>query len=526
VCSKTINIKSISFLISAAIVLIGVGILYTGLPGSPDQIELDYLAWLVLDGGIPYVDFVDNNWPGGYLLHMVSTILFGNTLHSWRILDYLIMVAGLACLADLLRRTFGVASACWAILLYPGLYAASYSFWFAGQRDATIGNLFWVVVWSYWAAWSQKKPVMQVLSGSFIAIAVLLKPTAIFIGPLLALHLVLWSFRGNQLNLKDVLLHIIGAVIGFTAVLIFVFGVVVIQGASIQAIFDSVWLYNLYSQGDPSITINYILKKAFLVHLESWHWITAVGIISILFVSLNAKEKSINNIFLYATIWLTGWISYVVQGRGFIYHLGVVYAGMLPFLFIGLGRLSEVQTKNLAVTKKIFAFIGISIVILGSAKKIYSTFSDTYAWRTGKLQTEQYYDKYSAGDNMSLGDVYRLMPFLASIVPKGETLLMIGTQSATNYLLERRQPIRFYYFPIFLEARAPINFVVRWNEIFRKEISQIQSPIALVNRSFLMESPKSESKITENSLVILSKYLEEKYEKVSQHGSVDLYRRR
>jgi Dolichyl-phosphate-mannose-protein mannosyltransferase len=526
VLRQTSTIAKFFFLASISVVLLGTGVLYTGLPGSPDQIELDYLAWLVLDGGIPYVDFVDNNWPGGYMLHMVSTFLFGNTLHSWRVLDYLIMAAGLACLVDLLRRAFGAASACWAAVLYPGLYAASFSFWFAGQRDATIANLFWIVIWCYWLAWNRKKPSWQIFAGSIIAVATLLKPTAIFIVPLISLHIVWCSAREERRSRKEALSHIFWAAIACGTVLMTAFGMVLLEGTSLQALLDSVWFFNWYSQNDPSITINGILWKALRVHFESWHWISAGVVLSVTWLFFLSKEKKFEVIFLFAVVYLAGWVSFVFQGRGFIYHLGIVYSGMLPFLFIGLGKLVEELLQNYSITKRTFAFVGILIAIFGSVKKNCNMFSDSYAWRSGRLQTEQYYDKYAAGDGMSLGDVHRLIPLLEKSVPMGETLLMLGTQSATNYLLERRQPTRFYYFPIFLEAREPLELVERWNEVFQNEVVQIHSPIALIDRSSLLEQPKSKNYITENSLLFLRTNLNENYEKIGEYKSVDLYRRR
>ena len=508
------------------LIIAGTGILYIGLPGSPDQLELDYIAWLVLDGGTPYVDFIDNNWPGGYMLHMISTALFGVNLHSWRVLDYLIMIIGLFCLYDLLRRTFSKAAAYWALILYPGLYTASFSFWFAGQRDATIANLFWIVIWSYWIGWHFKKPLCQIFAGLSLAVAILLKPTAIFFCPLLSLHSV-WSIVILKDNTwKEAMAHIGIGLSACCIALILAFAFVLFQGTDFQHLIDSVWLFNLYSQSDPNADKSNIVLNAINTHLVSWHWISIGMIVSALWLFLSRDKKYVEIALLFASVWLAGWLSYLIQGRGFDYHLAIIYAGMLPFLFMGLGRL----VKNLRPTKiklhNSLSLLLIAIAIFGITKKCHNMFADTYAWQSGKLGTAEYYDKFKAGDGMTLGDVYRLLPVIEAVAPQEKSLLMIGTQSATNYLLERRQPTRFYYFPIFLEARAPEKLVERWNDTFRNEIRQIASPFALVHRSSLLEAPKSKNELTEGSISLLNDILNQKYEFIHKYNRVDLYRLR
>jgi hypothetical protein len=513
------------FLLSG-VVIFATGILYVGLPASPDQLELDYLAGLVLSGGRPYVDFVDNNWPGGYLLHMVSAAFFGHSFHSWRLLDYLLMLFGLFFLCKLLLITVGKSSALWAAFLYPCFYTTAVSFWFPGQRDAVIANLFWATIWSHWRGWKTGRPQWQLFTGFLIAVAILIKPTAIIIGPLLVLHGLWWSMDRNG-TFRSVFLYQEGmAIVAGLCTLSVVFTAIFFMGTPITSLLDSVWFFNIYPQGSGRISSTILLQKALSVHIACWHWITLVSLISAGWLFFVERHIDVEVKFLFAVVWIAGWSAYFIQGRGFIYHLAIVYAGMLPFIFIGLGKLDEFLLTGISMGYKLLLMLIMGIVLVGAAKKYDSQYAATFRWLTGRLSTVEYYDNFSAGDDMSLGDVYRLLPKLRASIAPGETLLMIGTQSAANFVLNQRQPIRFYYLPIFLEARRPVDMVNRWNVNFRDEINRDHSPMALVNRSFLENLPSSHNDMTIESLRLLKSHLAEHFIKIQEFNKVDLYQRR
>ena len=46
------------------------------------------------------------NWPGAHWMHMGAIAAFGNTIHAWRIADYLIMLAALYPLSRILAAAF------------------------------------------------------------------------------------------------------------------------------------------------------------------------------------------------------------------------------------------------------------------------------------------------------------------------------------------------------------------------------------------------------------------------------------
>src|SRR5262249_30337556 len=142
---------------------------------SPDQSELDYIGWRILQGEKLYVDVIDQNWPGAHWAHATFIAILGRTIYTWRIGDYLLMLAALACLSNLLRQAFGLRAAIIALPTYPILFFAGQ--WLTGQRDFVTAHLLLIAMCSHWRAWTTDVPFWQIATGFIIAAATLIKPT-------------------------------------------------------------------------------------------------------------------------------------------------------------------------------------------------------------------------------------------------------------------------------------------------------------------------------------------------------------
>src|SRR5690348_1969435 len=65
------------------------GIASVGWPLIHDAPLMDYIAWRIASGAVPYRDIFDMNMPGTYLIHTVALRLFGNSDLGWRLFDLL-----------------------------------------------------------------------------------------------------------------------------------------------------------------------------------------------------------------------------------------------------------------------------------------------------------------------------------------------------------------------------------------------------------------------------------------------------
>ena len=95
---------------------------------------MHYIAWIIAEGGVPYRDVFDMNWPGVYLLHGAVLRFLGPGDTAWRLFDLGWLVATCSLLAAYGRHVGDGWSAVAAALLF-GLYHLSGGAWHAGQRD-------------------------------------------------------------------------------------------------------------------------------------------------------------------------------------------------------------------------------------------------------------------------------------------------------------------------------------------------------------------------------------------------------
>jgi hypothetical protein len=104
-----------------------------GWPRIHDGPIMDYIAWRITSGAVPYRDIFDMNLPGTYLIHMVELRFFGNGDLGWRFFD----------LAWLVATSVAVYGFCRRISRWGGMLAAAFFFAYhlsqgarsMGQRD-------------------------------------------------------------------------------------------------------------------------------------------------------------------------------------------------------------------------------------------------------------------------------------------------------------------------------------------------------------------------------------------------------
>jgi hypothetical protein len=94
---------------------------------------MHYVAWVMTQGGVPYRDVFDMNFPGVYLLHLLAIATAGTTDGGWRVFD-LAWLAGTCALIALYVGPWGRRAAAGAALLFA-LYHLAGGAWQAGQRD-------------------------------------------------------------------------------------------------------------------------------------------------------------------------------------------------------------------------------------------------------------------------------------------------------------------------------------------------------------------------------------------------------
>lgn len=154
-----------------------------GWPLVHDVPIMHYVAARLLEGAAPYRDLFDMNFPGVYLVHMLSLAVFGRGDAGFRALDLVLLGLTVAGLALALRSFGGWAMAAAAALFW--LYHVAGGAWGAGQRDLILCV---PLAWMTAAALADSRTGRTLtlgLAGGSLGAAVWVKPHALLLLPVL-----------------------------------------------------------------------------------------------------------------------------------------------------------------------------------------------------------------------------------------------------------------------------------------------------------------------------------------------------
>jgi len=454
------------------------GALYLTLPPSPDQFNHAYIGWRLLEGDIPYRDFIDMNWPGVMGLHALATWLFGINLWSWHALDFLLFAASTLLLADLVRLVAGRDAWKLALILFPVIYATA-GVWMSGQHDMSAAQFLVGALWCHVRGYDRKRWWWQLGTGLFIGAAMLNKPTVGVIGLLLPLQ-ALWL----RTPVTSVLGHTATAGAAAVATLLAAFGLVLARGTTLTEIVEAVYTYNVATQYVDGKSFTDLMVPMLTYHFRWWAVITFASLPAVLWL-FRTPNRSLAATAL-PVLWLTGILSCVIQWQGYGYHLAPCYlalAGMAAYslALLATGSLTLGSTRwqqALGAGFVALALLAMGYKLAGAYKAL------PIALLAGDYG--QYLSHFPAGDRLTVADVVSFLPRLDSLSP-ADCVLVVGTLSAINYLSRRPQPTRFYYFPVLDRIRSSLPLLERYVDFWERDLQAADCRYALIARGALTD---------------------------------------
>lgn len=443
------------------------GLLYLTLPPSPDQLEHSYMGWRILAGDVPYRDIIDPNWPAAMWLHALATALFGNHLWSWRALDFLVMAGNAFFLIDLLRRTAGAGAAACAAFFYP-IYYVTLPYWFAGQQDMSASHFLLGSVWFHVRAYENVAWRWQIGAGAFLAAGMLNKPTVGVLGPALALQAILLGFPWRQ-----VVLHTATAAAAAVLALVAAFAVLVAQGASARDVVEATYTYNA-SLGRGSAPLADLLSRWSEAHFRWWPIFT-LGALAIGPRVFRPANRSVATTVL-PILWTIGVLSFVLQSRGYHYHLAACSLALFGMFAMALGSLWSARGWG---RSRVFLT---AVVVSLMAIKTYHTYGSLAPAVAGGAFAA-HLARFDGGDGLTVAEVAALAERADRSLPSRSSLLVIGAASGINYLAHRPQPTRFYFIPVLIGS-TPLPMAERWATLWEGEMRRLDSPWCLIATTF------------------------------------------
>jgi hypothetical protein len=430
------------------------GALYLTLPPTSDQFDHEYIGWRILEGEVPYRDFIDENWPGAFWLHALAVLLFGNRLWAWHLLDFTLFGVGVWFLQDLLRRSVGSEASRAAVILAPLFYVAMPQ-WFAGQHDVTASHLLLPALWFHVRAYTENRTFLQSGTGIFLGLAALAKPTAALLGPLLVAQALLLG-----LGWKKVLMHTLLAAGSSVGVVLAGFGVVLAQGSSMQDLKDCLWtsIVNARSVGGSSYLE--LTRYAGLIHLAWWHVLTLTAAVGAV-LTLRPERRSLGSTSP-ITLWISGLASYAVQGRPTAYHLGSCLQALLQLDFIALGILWNVAPGLAgALYRRRLAWGFSALLLLGMGIKLVRNYGSLIPSAVHG-DYSRHLSRFEGAYELPVSSMLILARDCEQRVPPGESILTLDAVNGINFLSKRRQSSRIVYGAILL--KLPPALEAKWTE--------------------------------------------------------------
>jgi len=450
------------------------GALYLTLPPSPDQFQHAYMGWRLLEGDVPYRDFIDMNWPGVMALHALAAWIFGINLWSWRALDFALFAASAFFLADLARRAAGQDAGKLSLILCPLIYAGA-GYWLPGQHDTSAAQFLVAALWFHVRGYEQKTWWVQIGTGLCIGAAMLNKPTVGIVGVLLPLH-ALW-FRTP---FRRVLAHTTTAGTASLATLLAALGAILARGASWVEIVDGIYTYNITTQYSGPQTLPDMVLWLLQFHYQSIPAAT-LGSLPAVFWIFAGPIRSMTVTAL-PVLWLAGVLSFLIQWRGLDYHLAPCLVALIGCLAISVALVASgsVAPANNAWKRTIAAGV-VAFSLAGIGIKLAASYHTLMPAILGG-DYSSHLARFGAGDEVTVADTAGFARRLEAL-PPADCVLLVGNASSINYLSRRRMPTRFYYHHVLKYVRPPLPLAERWLSLWEEDLRSADCRLALVSDS-------------------------------------------
>ncbi len=344
-----------------------------------DMVLMKFFAWS-LDRGIwPYTDLHTYNLPMTIYINWVALKIFGNSSWGFRLLDvtWLIFLAGITFIY--LRRkvstiTIALVGACLCLTLNEN--ATNFG---AFQRE-TMMLPFWVLSLISFDRIKEGKSqkIHGFLLGFYICFSALIKPTGLLLLFFILASLLLLSFKDSKFSLRNIIIFYLSIFLGGISVLFFSLLPFLIHGNLIASIKGWVGYFKDLSMSLEILSPYELIGNIFT--FSPTHWFIPLNepipqfqnnghlslfhfcLISIYLFLLMIKKIEIGPLL----ILISGLLNYLIQAKGFAYHLFPVWFACLliiTFLLDFFYKFS-IEEKNWKRPISIFIIIIIGLTVI------------------------------------------------------------------------------------------------------------------------------------------------------------------
>lgn len=500
---------------------------YRTLYPSPDQSIFDYIAWLGSQGLSPYRDSFEVNWPGKILIHRLAQYAFGNSPDAFRAFDYLVMQAATLVASALLWRQGLRVGAAVMLATYPAIYITS-GHWMAGQRDIVAAQF--LLIACYWLVGPWRSQAGLWAAGAAMAFAVAIRPTylAFLVGAIIVEagwpNVSEPRFIRKTKAIAWIALGAATTVIGF-----------VLIGAtlgSLGAWYEQSIRYVLecYASGPAPQSLSAVSVDLFA---RSWHWLTLGAIGGLVSWALRT-ELNRHLIMLLMGAMATFTLSFIVQNKGFGYHLG----GFLPFMVLLFAVLVDSSARAATNGKEAQPWIGTwhripktalwlglaGVLALGALGTISKLRNNLAFVGEGPLTIVMKTPTASGCESAKVAE--SAAAFIAKTVPQNGLILPINCGYRAGYLSQRLPASRFATSTAFGDSKRRCKVGDRFMATYAADILARKPTLILVSsKHFDATADRLSPLLGHSTSEGRAANVAKNYRKVAQFGQMLVFRR-
>jgi hypothetical protein len=491
-----------------------VGTLIALFPSNPNNMTLPsrdsgvflYVGWRFLRGDIPYRDVWDHKPPLIYFIDALGLTLTPDSLWGVWLLQGVFIFFTFFLLYKLLDGEFGAPAALGGTIAFAtGLLTILAR----GNVTEEYPLLFQVLCFLLFVrAYRQDFPIRTSFwMGILGALAFLFKQTTIGVWIAFAIILLAVRIYQRRLPLQDLLAHLTGWLIP-----IFIIGVYFASQNALTDFWEQAFLYNFTYIGKhegirrliPVFAKGFLyLQNGWLLDLAIVGWFTGLAYI---WQKLKGSFGQIHPLILIAVIDLPIEVALItISGRSILHY----YLTPLPVMAILTGTLiygmpilmEKVKSHSMQRIKKWVPALLLAVIA------------------AAQIGQASYYPEYVRA--LRENDRVAVIDYIQGNTEENDKVLIIGAESAVNFLARREAPTRYVYqYPLALLGRRPM-FEEYFNQILDDK------PVLIIDtRGRTQLTEKLYQPLQKRSQIVRDgvKYLGENYEQVAQFGEWAVYR--
>ncbi len=337
-----------------------------------------------LHGNVPYRDFFAINLPFSHIVHALGILAFGDTDTGLRLLNLsALLIAAFVSSLYLWRHSRLAAIVAFSLTLTLTAEASTFG---QLQRETLLLPVWIGALWMIEKIIQAASYRLWIVWGALLGVSLLIKPTSFFFGAMLFFYFAIRTHGRNiRISWKESAITLTRTVLMAGCGLLVVFLVPVILGYPPDYLL--LWKKNLdvFTYGIPLVPPSRLLFRPLTLHpeniLNSWNkpysieGELVIGVFTLFHVAVLAAfvmyyrkdTEKLSLLFLVAG----GYISYLIQRRGYAYHLIPVWHGlnlMLSVLIADFARKHQARekkpSKGVFLKSSYFKYLAIFLMLL------------------------------------------------------------------------------------------------------------------------------------------------------------------